>query len=318
MFRKKTKTEAVVYIYESEIKAITAEAKQFPAIETGGDLFGTFTHGNMPIVWLASGPGPKARHYKGHFEQDTPFTTYWQRRLMGDFGIQYIGSWHSHHILSLLCPSAGDSKAAQRYALNHGRQRTVEIIVNLDGENSLATLRPYYYPQAQKESWIPASFNLKAGESPLRERLGKDEPIFSAQVDWRQVPDQGSYELAFYQSSGDMLEPREKGEKSFPDKLQTEIERLTSQGISVEVEHRGDIFMVILHITAERLLAAAVEDSKELKIIQVNHIDSSCDTSTDITEMLSSKDIKLSISENSGVLEMIISMARQYLSDGNL
>ena len=147
---------AQVYIYESERKAIIAATREFPDDETGGDLFGTFTHGGMPVIWLASGPGPKVRRNRVHFEQDSDFTTHWERRLKQEFGLQYIGSWHSHHRLGLREPSSGDREAARSYARNHNRQRTLEIIVTYEGNQT--HLWPYFYSNAQEESWVDSEF----------------------------------------------------------------------------------------------------------------------------------------------------------------
>ncbi len=108
----------------------------------------------MPVIWLTSGPGPKAKHLSTHFEQESAFTSDWQRRLMGHFGIQYIGSWHSHHTLSLNHPSSGDVKAAMAYAVRHGRQRTHLYMpqsspgelrdIKLDGMRLWQILRGHY------------------------------------------------------------------------------------------------------------------------------------------------------------------------------
>src|SRR3954454_2996245 len=87
------------FIYQSEINEIIRIARQWPRIETGGDLYGTFTHGGALAIWLVSGPGPAAAHQETQFSQDVAFTTESQRLMMTRFALQYIGSWHSHHVM---------------------------------------------------------------------------------------------------------------------------------------------------------------------------------------------------------------------------
>lgn len=51
-----------VFIFQSELHKIAHRCASHPDRETGGSLFGYFTHSGMPVVFLATGPGPQARH----------------------------------------------------------------------------------------------------------------------------------------------------------------------------------------------------------------------------------------------------------------
>lgn len=275
-------SEATIYIYESEAHAIVGEAQRFPQIETGGDLFGTFTHGNMPVVWLASGPGPNAKHLSTHFEQDVEFMNDWQSRLMNEFAIQYVGSWHSHHTLDLHHPSGGDAAAARNYAVRHHRRRTLEIIVNLEGRKLKTFLRPYFYPNAQEGGWISAKFTTLKGESPLRSKLGYDEVEFSCGVNWREIPS-NLFSLSTYEFREERTDiPNRNEMKEIPERIRLAVQNLRYEG--VEVEQRGNVFMVIVPIGAEQVIAIAVEDSDELKILQANFIDYAQQTNMNVTQ----------------------------------
>lgn len=284
MFSRRPSSEGDVYIYESEVQAITGEARRFPDSETGGDLFGTFTHRNFPVIWLASGPGPNAKHLPTHFEQDVTFISEWQRRLMDEFGLQYVGSWHSHHKLSLNQPSGGDVEAARNYAARHHRQRTLEIIVNHEGRKPKSFLRPYFYPNAQESGWIPATFTTLPGESPLRARLGRDEFVFSNGLDWKEISP-NMYSLSSYKPSRDFAHvPYSDAGSDIPRQLETVIRSLDREGI--EVEQRGDVLMVIIPLKDNKVFAVAVQNCEDLDVLQANLIDYSLNTNTNLTDRL--------------------------------
>jgi hypothetical protein len=304
----------MIYIYESEVQAIVGEAQRFPNSETGGDLFGTFTHGNMPVIWLASGPGPNAKHLPTHFEQDVRFTSEWQRRLMNEFGIQYVGSWHSHHKLSLNHPSGGDAEAARNYAVRHHRQRTLEIIANHEGRRLKTFLRPYFYPNAQEADWTPATFSTLTGESPLRARLGRDEAVFSAGLDWKRIPSK-IYSLSSYKPTREFAEiPYADAESEFPSELETAIQNLRRDGI--EVEQRGEVLMVIIPIVNDdQVLAVAVQSSQDLSIIQVNLIDYALNSNTNVTERLREAGIPLALNNSGETLAQIVSVTERLIGD---
>jgi len=133
----------------------------------------------MPVVWLATGPGPRARRQHDEFEQDVAYRSNWQDFLTAKFAIQYIGSWHSHHKLGLNRPSGGDVEAVRQYARRHGRHRNIEIIATLDGENGAPVLYPYVYLDAENGQHDLWNLNILPGASPLRAQIGQDRPGFS-------------------------------------------------------------------------------------------------------------------------------------------
>jgi hypothetical protein len=288
--------DANVYIFQSEVQAMAGEAKRFPDIETGGDLYGTFTHGNMPVIWLASGPGPKAKHFPMNFEQDVRFINHWQSRLLEEFGLQYVGSWHSHHTIGLDHPSGGDMRAAKNYALNHGRRRTLEIIANHEGgRKQVTTLRPYFYPDAQLGGWVPASFTTLRDESPLRMLLGAHEERFSNGLDWRNVPKQ-SYSLRTSSARSAVDIACQNEGSGFPVELEGAIGRLECEGI--EVEERGDFFMLTIPAGEDQVLAVAIKNAGGLNVVQVNFIDRGRGINENIMPRMIEAGIPMSIQKN--------------------
>lgn len=94
--------------YESELELMAACMAEHPNLETGGDLFGLWTHDGAPVVMLATGPGLRARHYPTSFYQDASFLESTHRDIHHRHGLVNLGGWHSHHHIGLDQPSGGD------------------------------------------------------------------------------------------------------------------------------------------------------------------------------------------------------------------
>lgn len=284
-----------IRIFESELKAIIGEALRFPRTETGGDLYGSFTHGNLPVVWLASGPGPRARRSRAKFEQDTRFTTKWQRNLFEAYGIQYIGSWHSHHQLGLTQPSTGDIQAAQSYGRRHGRMKSMEILLSYSKSGRIIP-RVFFYadaPNAAQVGWLPGTFNLLDGESPVRSRLGQSIHEFSGGIIWQNVAQEtfvwseavDEMTVASHLSRQEVAEERHTA-LAMPPLLESEIRRLQARGITTAVEQRGDTFMVMMWQGETKFIAVALESTNRLDILQVNLIDQEKGSNTNLSQDL--------------------------------
>lgn len=96
------------HIYPSELEHMSACMARYPRLETGGDLFGLWTHEGAPVVMLATGPGPRARRSSTSFWQDPEFLETEHARLWQRHGLVNLGEWHSHHHIGLAEPSGGD------------------------------------------------------------------------------------------------------------------------------------------------------------------------------------------------------------------
>lgn len=94
--------------YESELEHMAACMAEHPNLETGGDLFGLWTHDGAPVVMLATGPGLRARHYATSFYQDAAFLENTHQDIHNRHGLVNLGGWHSHHHIGLDQPSGGD------------------------------------------------------------------------------------------------------------------------------------------------------------------------------------------------------------------
>lgn len=268
--------EAKIYIFNSEYQAIIAEAQHLPNKETGGDLYGTFTHGYKPIIWLASGPGPKARGSSCTFEQDFDFTTNWEHELMISFGIQYIGSWHSHHFLGIKQPSQGDIETVKRYAINHARQTSIDIIVthdNIEKGNFETVPKPYFYPEARTGRWVNTKLEIIQRESPIRHLLDHEEKSFSANISWKDAKKYISYHRnpaddVINNSTSKSKNNSSGGKRYIEEKLNTIVVTLANDGILVNIENVNSKYKLIASFNETINICLIVSENNESLFIE--------------------------------------------------
>jgi hypothetical protein len=119
-------------ILESELKFISGLSAHWGEIETGGELYGLFTHGCRPTIMLATPPGPNAIHQVAHFRQCIDFFKQANAFCRDKYGLQYIGNFHSHHKLGIKGLSSGDIHSTHLIASKNGYRRFCQIVVTFD------------------------------------------------------------------------------------------------------------------------------------------------------------------------------------------
>lgn len=143
-----------IKIFASELLAIInhVSKEQYYNIETGGDLYGLWTDDGTPVIFLATGPGPKACSSKHKFQQDYEAIMRNEEYLFLRYGLQYMGDWHSHHIIGLRQPSSGDQRRIRNLLKQPGRKRMVELIVthNYTIHNHTEEISCFYYKAGKK------------------------------------------------------------------------------------------------------------------------------------------------------------------------
>jgi hypothetical protein len=124
-----------VLIHESELDNLAGWVLEHPDRETGGDLFGFWTHSGSPTVQLVLGPGQRARHEVGSFFQDPDHLQYAGEHVQNRYGLQHIGDWHSHHHLGLAVPSRGDASTARHVFDYTDFPRFLLLIANIKSDD---------------------------------------------------------------------------------------------------------------------------------------------------------------------------------------
>src|SRR5690348_17092880 len=114
--------EIPLLIFESELAAIEAETLRWQDRETGGELFGYFTHAGWPVVHQVVNANAAARRASATFHPDAGQILQEGRELIHRYGLQHLGQWHSHHRMCLTHPSGLDrstvADAIRMYGLN--------------------------------------------------------------------------------------------------------------------------------------------------------------------------------------------------------
>lgn len=155
-------------IYEGELGVIARFVKDCPDLETGGDLFGFWTHTGSPVIQYVLGPGKAAKHENTAFYQESAFLQSAGAALHDCHGLQHMGTWHSHHHLSLREPSRGDSSTMQ-HAIDKNRfSGWLLMICNFAEVSDAVEMRAFLYHQSGNSSHVPLTWILLPGKSPVR------------------------------------------------------------------------------------------------------------------------------------------------------
>ena len=189
-------------IWESEVQFISALAVMSGFIETGGECYGHLSHAGRPVVLFVTPPGPKAIHEKAHFRQDLAFLDRTNRFLTESYGLNFLGTHHSHHSLGIEGLSAGDIQSTQAIARRNGYQRMCQIVATFSKDSHYSyssrysqnrfnkpwyarkiasresirpvTLHTYIFEDAQNDNPISCQVKVLNGVSPFRKMIASD------------------------------------------------------------------------------------------------------------------------------------------------
>lgn len=153
-------------IYRSEIDFMSRCILDFPDIETGGELFGFWAPGGVPVVLYAVGPGPRARHRATSFLQDPEYVDSYEAEMCLATRLQHIGQWHSHHQLDLARPSGGDVASMLRGVGQPGFPRMLLCIGNCTPDST--TVNAFNFCEVRPERYVHAAWDIVEMESPFR------------------------------------------------------------------------------------------------------------------------------------------------------
>jgi len=121
--------------WKSELEHMAGIAAQKGRIETGGDLFGLMSHGDKPVIMFSTPPGPNAIQESAHFRQDPDFLRQVSHLLGDEYGIQYLGNYHSHHWLNIQGLSMGDIASVHSIAKRNRYTRLSQIVITFQNRN---------------------------------------------------------------------------------------------------------------------------------------------------------------------------------------
>jgi hypothetical protein len=171
--RDMSSEERPILIFESEVDAIAREVAHWPDLETGGDLFGYWTHSGCAVVHYALGPGRASRHERAAFYQDAQHLARHGAELNDRYGLQHVGEWHSHHQLGLNDPSGGDVGTVRRALARYGFKRfALTICTLLVGRNrrepDQVSLNGFLFEADLADTYLTSPWVVLPGTSPVR------------------------------------------------------------------------------------------------------------------------------------------------------
>ena len=171
-------------VCQSELQFIGGVTNHWGEIETGGELYGLFSHAGRPVIMLASPPGPNAIHGVARFRQDIDFMKKVNAFVGDTFGIQYLGNWHNHHNLSIKGLSGGDVESTHSIAQKNAYQRFCQLVLTFEGNvsDSFKIFGHYSYNEgflersAARTGWnrrmpVKTNFWLDTGFTPTRHKV---------------------------------------------------------------------------------------------------------------------------------------------------
>lgn len=173
-------------IYQEELDHIAGWVEEYPDLETGGDLFGFWTHSGFPVIQFVLGPGKNSRHNPASFYQDREHLIKAGEILRNKHGLQHIGEWHSHHQLGLAEPSSGDQQTVFNALRQYNFPKFLLCIANLRPEaESIDYGRTKY--TVNLGCFLFTSTRYQVGpwvvlpdKSPIRRDLGwREQALFS-------------------------------------------------------------------------------------------------------------------------------------------
>ena len=116
-------------LFRDDMQFMASDAYHWGNVETGGALYGLWTHAGRPVIMLATPAGPGACNQTAHFAQNPDHVFEVSQKLQEKFGIQYLGNWHSHHNLGMDHPSGGDVEQIHRVATKSNVSRMIQIVI---------------------------------------------------------------------------------------------------------------------------------------------------------------------------------------------
>lgn len=282
--RTKTVSQAAVLaIYESELQAIGLESSSWE-VETGGDLFGIW--GDIPIIYLATKPGPKAIRDNAHFRLDIDYLIKISTELSSEWGMMYFGDWHSHHKLGLDSPSSGDSNRIKRLASKNNFNEMAEFIISFVNDSKkerIIRVNSFSYQDFPEANPIDACLIVLKGLSPIREVLIKRNLMPEQHLE--------SYSIFKIDKVKIPVEPlgRVMGDEGNP---QIEIsERLLLNAVKelrrifpkdIEVHHASFGHIFVIPVQDEQHIAFAIDGKWPHRILQVDWMDRKVGQSTEV------------------------------------
>lgn len=140
-----------INVWESELQFMASLTTLWGNVETGGDVYGYFSHaGRLTVVFIIP-PGKNAIHDYMHYRQDTDFLKKIDYYLRSKYSVYYIGSMHSHHILLKKDLSDRDIYSTNIIARKNGYHRLCQFLTTFENNRTLYNHQHTYPRHHEKQ-----------------------------------------------------------------------------------------------------------------------------------------------------------------------
>lgn len=226
-----------VTITKRDYEQMLSWTLDYPRIETGGDLFGTWLDSGGCVVKAVTGPGVNAQHHATAFFQDKNFLAQAGRYLEAN-GAYHLGTWHSHHTIGLPQPSSGDDRSFHTVMAAYGRSQFLALIAAI--EHNDAVVRPYLYSGLTGTGRLGAFDMVEASADPVG-FLDHSKVLNSmARIDYQVAP-----EAPRTSTAAPAAPPAWIREPSVSGALKDAANALSKQPFKVaKIEFKGDDFII--------------------------------------------------------------------------
>lgn len=203
-----------VWIYESEVRSVAQETFSW-RVETGGHLFGFWEP--EPVVMLATRAGGNVERMLGAHRFDLAYLAMLSLQLHVDWGLFYLGDWHSHPPNRFVYPPPHNSHLPSSVDQNRIRQvgrrnrfpRMIEwITIPIWRDDTPESIRIYPYVYEISSEAAPEAMEIRVlpEVSPIREaflkrgtlpeqRLAEFKLVSSSCIPWLQKTMETSTDL---------------------------------------------------------------------------------------------------------------------------
>ena len=171
-------------IFKSDLEYISKCILDYPDIETGGDFFGFWNNLGLPVIQYITGPGENSYHNIAFFKQDIDFLQKAGDAAYKCFGMQHIGSWHSHHKLGLAQPSGHDCQTMANAIRNNNLNQFFMILGNIREDST--TINGFLFDKENGSSYYETKWRIINRENPFNDsinnHLNRKFKFFSSDV----------------------------------------------------------------------------------------------------------------------------------------
>lgn len=188
-------------LWQSELEFMADLAFRKGCIETGGEVYGLQTHAGRLVIMYATSPGPNAVHETACFRQDIEFFRENNSLLLNQYGVQYNGNWHSHHVLSIKGPSGGDIRNLCSLASKNKYRRLCQFVLTFEKDPTTSTFFRGNGDMPRKLDCESAECMARGKDESLQRRAPFGTPLASFRKDTTFI---GVHSF-FYQDAGHTL-----------------------------------------------------------------------------------------------------------------